>query len=248
MPQLVAALHSFVGMAAVLVGWESNNLRSLEEYRAVSKQGRDRLDALHRIRDHGLDVMLFIMVGGRQDMRADYDDIRELCVRHKVAAHPVMTTPFPGTQLYEQYRERQRELGESRARLAALHGRTIRIALRGTGMQWIFVPGRDGRLRVAPRPPGEQLELLARRQRDRAEGLGFVGLAVAEEAPHATVGGVVDVPVPEVAVEPGVVQRRDRTEAHRDRGELPEVGHQARVRIAREAFAGHDLAAEVVQL
>ena len=37
---------------------------------------------------------------------------------------------------------------DAAARLAALHGRTIRIALRGTGMQWIFVPGRDGRLRV----------------------------------------------------------------------------------------------------
>ena len=37
---------------------------------------------------------------------------------------------------------------DAAARLAALHGRTIRIALRGTGMQWIFIPGRDGRLRV----------------------------------------------------------------------------------------------------
>lgn len=91
------------GCTAVLVGWESNNLRTLEEYKAVSKQGRDRLDALAKIRDAGIEVMLFLMVGGRQDTARDYDDIREFCERHKVAGHPVMTTPFPGTVLYDIY-------------------------------------------------------------------------------------------------------------------------------------------------
>jgi ubiquinone biosynthesis protein UbiJ len=33
-------------------------------------------------------------------------------------------------------------------RLAALHGQSIRIDLRGTGIQWIFVPAHDGHLRV----------------------------------------------------------------------------------------------------
>ena len=39
-------------------------------------------------------------------------------------------------------------------------------------------------LQVAVDYPREVVELLARRQRDRAEGLGLVGLTVAEEAPH----------------------------------------------------------------
>jgi|GEM_PF-707861 radical SAM superfamily enzyme YgiQ (UPF0313 family) len=93
------------GLTAVLVGWESNNLRSLEEYKAVTKQGRRRRDAIKRIRDHGIEVMLFIMVGGRQDVREDFDGILRLCDELKVSAHPVMTTPFPATELYEQYRE-----------------------------------------------------------------------------------------------------------------------------------------------
>lgn len=93
------------GLTAVLVGWESNNLRSLEEYKAVSKQGRQRRDAIKRIRDHGIEVMLFIMVGGRQDVREDFEGILKLCDELKVSAHPVMTTPFPGTELYEMYRE-----------------------------------------------------------------------------------------------------------------------------------------------
>ncbi len=93
------------GLTAVLVGWESNNLRSLEEYKAVTKQGSNRRDAIKKIRDNGIDVMLFIMVGGRQDLREDFDGILKLCNELKVAAHPVMTTPFPGTELYEKYRE-----------------------------------------------------------------------------------------------------------------------------------------------
>lgn len=92
------------GLTAVLVGWESNNLQSLEEYKATNKQGRERRDAIKKVRDHGIEVMLFIMVGGRQDRREDFDGIRKLCDELKVSAHPVMTTPFPGTDLYELYK------------------------------------------------------------------------------------------------------------------------------------------------
>jgi len=92
------------GLTAVLVGWESNNMASLEEYRAVTKQGRQRRDAIKKIRDSGIDVMLFIMVGGRQDTKEDFEGILKLCDELKVAAHPVMTTPFPGTELYEIYK------------------------------------------------------------------------------------------------------------------------------------------------
>ncbi|MBI4844485.1 MAG: B12-binding domain-containing radical SAM protein [Nitrospirae bacterium] len=91
------------GLTAVLVGWESNNLSSLEEYKAVTKQGRERRDAIKKIRDYGIEVMLFIMVGGRQDTKEDFDGILKLCDELKVSAHPVMTTPFPGTELYEIY-------------------------------------------------------------------------------------------------------------------------------------------------
>ena len=92
------------GLTAVLVGWESNNMSSLEEYKAVGKQGSARRDAIRKIRDYGIEVMLFIMVGGRQDVREDFDGILKLCDDLKVSAHPVMTTPFPGTELYEMYK------------------------------------------------------------------------------------------------------------------------------------------------
>lgn len=92
------------GLTAVLVGWESNNIGSLEEYKATSKQGRQRRDAIRKIRDYGIEVMLFMMIGGRQDSPEDYEGILKLCDELKVSAHPVMTTPFPGTELYELYK------------------------------------------------------------------------------------------------------------------------------------------------
>lgn len=92
------------GLTGVMLGWETENPVSLEEYRAASKQGRDRRDAIRRIREQGIDVMLFIVVGGRSDTRRDFDDILSLCDELKVSAHPVMLTPLPDTELFEQYR------------------------------------------------------------------------------------------------------------------------------------------------
>ncbi len=91
------------GMTSAMVGYESENPLVLEELQATRKQGRDRQDAIKRIRAAGIDVMLFIMVGSRADHRRDFESILELCDRLDVAAHPVMTTPFPGTGLYREY-------------------------------------------------------------------------------------------------------------------------------------------------
>ena len=47
------------------------------------------------------------------------------------------------------------------------------------------------------------------------------------------VGSVLDAAVGEVLVELGLVDRVHRTDAHRHRGELPEIGHTSRMRVAR---------------
>ena len=104
-------------------------------------------------------------------------------------------------------------------------------------------------LQVAVDDEDQVVEPLAAGQRQRAERLGLVALAVAEERPDAAGAGVVELAVLEVAVEPRLVQRGERAEAHADRGVLPEVGHQPRVRVARQAAAvAADLAAEVVEV
>ncbi len=92
------------GMTAAMVGFESPNPAVLEELKATRKQGKDRFDAIRRIRAAGIEVMLFTMVGSRADSLEDFWRILELCDELDISAHPVMTTPFPGTQLYEEYR------------------------------------------------------------------------------------------------------------------------------------------------
>ncbi len=90
-------------------------------------------------------------------------------------------------------------------------------------------------LQVAVDHEREVVELLVRGELQQAARLRLVHLAVAEERPHVLVGRVLEAAVAQVAVEPGLVDRVHRADAHGDRGELPEVRHQARVRVRRQA-------------
>ena len=91
------------GMTTALVGWESENPNTLKELKAVTKQGKARKDAVKRIRDHGIDVMLFLMLGSRTDTKDDFKRALDICDELNVMGHPVLTTPFPGTDLYHMY-------------------------------------------------------------------------------------------------------------------------------------------------
>ena len=103
-------------------------------------------------------------------------------------------------------------------------------------------------LQVAVDDEDQVVELLARGQGDRPQRLGLVGLAVAQEHPHLGVGRRQQAPVLQVPLEPGLVDAHDRAEPHRDGGELPEVGHQPRMRIRRQARPAPQLAPEVLEV
>ncbi len=90
-------------------------------------------------------------------------------------------------------------------------------------------------LQVAVDDEDQVVELLAAGQRQGAERLGLVALAVAEEAPHPALRGVGDPPVVQVPVEVGLVDGVERPEPHRHGRELPEVGHQPGVGVRRQA-------------
>src|SRR6185503_19651913 len=60
-------------------------------------------------------------------------------------------------------------------------------------------------LQVAVDHEDQVVELLARRERDRAERLGLVGLAVAEERPHFRLGLRLEAAIFEVAIEARLV-------------------------------------------
>jgi radical SAM superfamily enzyme YgiQ (UPF0313 family) len=92
------------GLFSVWAGWETSVQDTLDAYQAEKKQGRHREDAIRRMKDQGIDVVLFVMLGGRRDTRRDFDNLLELAERLGVGIHPVLLTPLPGTELYEEYK------------------------------------------------------------------------------------------------------------------------------------------------
>ena len=102
-------------------------------------------------------------------------------------------------------------------------------------------------LQVAVDDEHEVVEVLVAGERDRAQRLGLVGLAVAEERPHLAPARVGQPAARQVLHEPRLVDRHDRPEAHRDGRELPEVRHQPRVRVRAQPALG-DLLAEAEQV
>jgi hypothetical protein len=100
---------------------------------------------------------------------------------------------------------------------------------------------------VAVDDEDQVVELLAPRERDRAEALRLVHLAVAAEHPHVPVRRVGEAAVVEILEEAGLVDGHDRPEAHGDGRELPEVRHQPGMRVGGEALAAR-LLAEVREL
>jgi hypothetical protein len=99
---LAAASRS--GLFSVWVGWE-NDENQLGVFKASGKQGGDRISAVKQMQDAGIDVTLFVVLGGRQDSIDSFKRTLELSERLQVGIHPVLLTPLPGTELYDEYRE-----------------------------------------------------------------------------------------------------------------------------------------------
>lgn len=99
---LAAARKS--GLFSVWVGWESDDA-NLGTFKATGKQGENRIAAVKRMQAAGIDVVLFVVLGGRQDSIDSFKRTLELSERLNVGIHPVLLTPLPGTELYEEYRD-----------------------------------------------------------------------------------------------------------------------------------------------
>ena len=91
------------GMFTVWVGWESMSEGGLEAYGAEPKVGVDRERAVKTLKDHGIDVSLFFMLGSRADSLDDYKRAVDVADRLGVSMHPSLVVPYPGTELRQQY-------------------------------------------------------------------------------------------------------------------------------------------------
>jgi len=101
-PRLLEAARQS-GMLTVWVGWESITEGGLEEYRADRKVGEDRERAVKTLKDAGIDVSLFFMLGSRADSLDDYQRAVDLADRLGVSMHPSLVVPYPGSELRKQY-------------------------------------------------------------------------------------------------------------------------------------------------
>ena len=90
-------------MMSVMVGWESSNPDTLDEYNAATKQGRRGRDTIKRIKGHGIDVIAYIILGSRSEKPEDFARALELCDDLGISGHPVLLHPLPGTRLYDEY-------------------------------------------------------------------------------------------------------------------------------------------------
>ncbi len=91
------------GMLTVWVGWDAMTDDGLKAYHADGKIGVDREAAIRTIRDHGIDVSIFYMLGSREDSLEDFKRSVELCDRLGVSMHPSLVVPYPGTKLRQEY-------------------------------------------------------------------------------------------------------------------------------------------------
>ncbi len=101
-PRMLEAARR-AGMLTVWVGWESISERGLEAYSADRKVGVDRERAVRTLKDHGIDVSLFFMLGSRSDSLDDYRRAVDLADRLGVSMHASLVVPYPGTELRRQY-------------------------------------------------------------------------------------------------------------------------------------------------
>ncbi|MBF0328885.1 MAG: B12-binding domain-containing radical SAM protein [Nitrospirae bacterium] len=101
-PRMLKAARE-CGLLSLWVGWESISDEGLRSFAADGKIGVDRERAVKTLRDHGIDVSLFYMVGSRHDSLDDFKRSIEIAERLGVSMHPSLVVPYPGTKLREQY-------------------------------------------------------------------------------------------------------------------------------------------------
>lgn len=91
------------GMLTAWVGWDAMTDEGLKSYHADGKIGVDREAAVRTIKDHGIDVSLFYMLGSRADSLDDFQRSVEMADRLGVSMHPALVVPYPGTRLRQEY-------------------------------------------------------------------------------------------------------------------------------------------------
>jgi radical SAM superfamily enzyme YgiQ (UPF0313 family) len=102
------------GCRALLIGFESFTNNATAQYRKTLKTIDDNVDAVRRLRDHGIMTWASVIFGLDTDTDAIYDLSKEFIAKSKVAFfQPTTITPYPGTALYERMKAEGRILTDN---------------------------------------------------------------------------------------------------------------------------------------
>lgn len=64
---------------------------------------KDKEEAIKKIKDHGIDIILGTILGKRTDNSENFEKVIKLSERLGIIAHPFLVVPYPGTTLYKEY-------------------------------------------------------------------------------------------------------------------------------------------------
>ena len=89
-------------------------------------------------------------------------------------------------------------------------------------------------LQVAIDDKGEVVKLFSNGQANCSKRFRFIAFAISEERPNSVLRGIFDAPISQILIETRLVNCHDRRKPHGNRGILPEVRHEPRMRIGGE--------------
>lgn len=73
-----------------------------EKFSGGMEKGRE--EAIRRMKDYGIDPILAVILGKRTDGPDAFERTVELADRLGIMIHPFLLVPYPGTELYEEYK------------------------------------------------------------------------------------------------------------------------------------------------
>ena len=103
-------------------------------------------------------------------------------------------------------------------------------------------------LQIAVNDENQVIQCFARGQRNRTERFGLVHFSIAHKGPYLAIMLRLNFSILEVLHKARLVNRHDRPQPHRNRGELPEVRHQPGMRVRRESVCVQRFLSERPQL
>ncbi len=83
------------GLLSLWLGCEEKFAGNLE---------KNKIEAVKKLKDNGIDPILAVMLGKRTDTADDFERTVQLADQLGVMVHPFLLVPYPGTELYEEYK------------------------------------------------------------------------------------------------------------------------------------------------